>query len=69
MVSLDKVFGFFGGRRALAESLKVTPQAISKWERSKIPAARAIQVEQITEGKFTVKELRPDLFNINESAA
>lgn len=63
----DSVISFFGGRVAVAKMLKVTPQAIHKWEKNKIPSERAIQIEQLTKGEITVKDLRPDLFE--ETAA
>ncbi|PID44071.1 MAG: Cro/Cl family transcriptional regulator [Proteobacteria bacterium] len=55
------LISFFGSRAKLAKVVGVTPQAVHKWEKQKIPSARAIQIEQITNGEITVKDLRPDL--------
>jgi len=49
-----------GGTAALARAINVTPQAISQWDR--VPAERALAVEQATGGKVTRQELRPDLY-------
>lgn len=47
------LFNHFGNQNKMAGELDVTTQAISQWVRdNKIPPARAIQIESITEGKF-----------------
>ncbi len=63
---IETLVSFFGSRTELAKVMSVTPQAIHKWERHKIPSDRAIQIEQITKGKITVKDLRPDLFQLEQ---
>lgn len=56
-----------GGAQHVANVLGVTVRAVYKWIDSQVPADRAIQIERITEGEITVKDLRPDLFE--ETAA
>ncbi|MGE4061978.1 MAG: pyruvate, phosphate dikinase [Rhodospirillaceae bacterium] len=58
--ALERAITEAGGVTALARAINVTPQAISQWDR--VPAERAIAVEQATKGKVTRQELRPDLF-------
>ena len=42
----------------LARALEVSPQAVKKWyENGVIPAAKAVQIENITNGKFKAKDL------------
>ena len=56
---------------SLARTLDVTKQALSKWRVSGlIPAHRAMQMELLTNGKVSWKELCPDIvedFNRKES--
>jgi DNA-binding transcriptional regulator YdaS (Cro superfamily) len=52
----------FGSKAKIGRALGVTPQAVTKWENANVPSERAIQIEQITKGEITVKDLRPDLY-------
>ena len=63
--ALERAITEAGGVTALARAINVTPQAISQWDR--VPAERAIAVEQATKGKVTRQELRPDLFGAGET--
>jgi len=58
--ALARAINEVGGTAALARAINVTPQAISQWDR--VPAERALAVEQATGGKVTRHELRPDLY-------
>ena len=58
--ALERAITEAGGVAALARAINVTSQAISQWER--VPAERAIAVEQATGGKVTRHQLRPDLY-------
>ena len=58
--ALERAIAESGGVAALARKIKVTPQAISQWER--VPAERVIAVEQAAQGKVLRNELRPDLY-------
>ena len=63
--ALERAITEAGGVTALARAINVTPQAISQWDR--VPAERAIAVEQATKGKVTRQELRPDVFGAGET--
>ena len=65
--ALDRAITEAGGTAALARTINVTPQAISQWDR--VPAERALAVEQATGGKVTRHELRPDLYPSPAGAA
>lgn len=58
-VSVDDVVAWFGGEQVvLAKKLGVTKAAVSYWvSEGKIPANRAIQVEQITNGAIKAVDL------------
>lgn len=60
--NMEKLINFFGNKTAVGRALGVTHQAVIKWERTQVPADRAIQIEQLTNGAVTVRDLRPDLF-------
>ncbi len=59
-LALERAIAEAGGTAALARAINVTPQAISQWDR--VPAERALAVEQATGGKVSRHELRPDLY-------
>lgn len=61
--ALTRAMEIAGGRAKLAELLGLTPQAISLWHGT-VPSRRAIQIEDITRGRVTRAELRPDFFGI-----
>lgn len=42
----------FGTQQKLADALHIKQGAISSWNRERIPLARALQVEKITDGKL-----------------
>ncbi len=58
--ALERAISESGGVAALARAIKVTPQAISQWDR--VPAERVIAVEEATGGRVTRGALRPDLY-------
>ena len=55
-----------GSQDALAKAVKVTPQAIGKWKRSRIPAERVLDVERVT--GVSRHLLRPDLYPASTAA-
>lgn len=61
MNAVTKAVSMFPSRAALARELGVSAEAIRKWERGKIPIARAVELQRATDGAVTVRELRPDL--------
>ena len=62
--AIDKVVTVSGIKNcnALARRLDVSKQALSKWRMTGlVPAHRALQMELITEGAVSWKELCPDI--------
>lgn len=54
----EELFKYFGGQNKMAGKLNVTTQAISQWVKDgKVPPARAIQIEKITNGEFKAVDL------------
>jgi DNA-binding transcriptional regulator YdaS (Cro superfamily) len=62
-MELRDILNRAGSRASLARALGVSPQAAHGWvDFNRIPAARAIQIEQVTDGLIKRHELRPDLW-------
>lgn len=57
---LIRAIEFAGSRAKLAELLGITPQALSLWH-GQVPIRRAFQIEEVTGGLVTFRDLRPDL--------
>jgi len=53
----------------LAAACGVSYESVRKWRKNGVPADRCLQIEQITEGKVTRADLRPDLFGPISTAA
>ena len=51
-----------GSQRSLAEHIGVTPGAVSQWALGLyvVPVERAVQIERVTDGAVTRRDLRPD---------
>lgn len=47
----------------MARLLGIWPGAVAKWRRGRIPAIRAVQLEQLTDGKFRREQLLPAVFD------
>ena len=63
-VALDRAANLAGvsSANALARRLDVSKQALSKWKRTGVvPAHRACQIELLTGGSVSWKELCPDI--------
>ena len=60
---LDWAIELFGTEIELARALGVSAQAVCIWAtgRNRVPPKRAIQIQEITGGRVTVADLRPDL--------
>lgn len=55
---MDELLEYFGGQAGLAKALSVTRGAVCQWVASgEIPAFRAIEIEQISRGKFKAVDL------------
>lgn len=61
---IRKVVEHAGGHQALADSLDLeSRQVVQGWERrGRIPPKYCVPIEDLTRGKFTAKQLRPDVF-------
>ena len=55
---IDEIVRHFGGRKALAVALNVSPAAVTYWvQDGALPPRRAIQIERLTEGKFKALDI------------
>jgi len=54
---IEDVIEYFGGRSAMATTFNVDRAAITQWSKGGLPPARAIQIEQLTQGVFTAIDL------------
>ncbi|MFZ7235824.1 helix-turn-helix domain-containing protein [Avibacterium gallinarum] len=61
MLAIQKVFQIVGGQSALAKHFNIRPWAVSKWQKSGVPAERCPEIEKLTNGRVTCEELRPDI--------
>ena len=57
---VDKAAKVLGSQRSLAKILDVSPAAICKWRKTRIPAERVLDIEQAT--GVSRHELRPDIY-------
>lgn len=65
---LEQIIKHFGGKLALANALGVSPPAVSLWcQLGRIPPRRAIQIEEITAGKFKATDIAGATDAINET--
>jgi len=67
--AIQRAIDFFGNDVQLANAMNITPQAVGKWKRSKVPAERCLELEEKTEGNVTRYQLRPDVFGKVPTAA
>lgn len=59
---LEKLVEWSGSQVRLAHCLNVSRQVVHSWvKRGRISASMAIEVEKITKGRFTKRDLRPDV--------
>lgn len=60
--ALQRAIRLIGGQGVLASHIEITQGAISQWVRGhrRIPAERAVQIEELTKGQVTRFDLRPD---------
>lgn len=59
---LRSLIDWAGSQTRLAHYLDISPQVVSNWvARGRISASMAIEVEKITSGTFTKRQLRPDV--------
>ncbi|MBT7540539.1 MAG: Cro/Cl family transcriptional regulator [Gammaproteobacteria bacterium] len=54
---------YFPTQRSLAKAINVTPQAVNQWfHQAKVPVKRAVEIERLTDGAISRRDLRPDIF-------
>jgi DNA-binding transcriptional regulator YdaS (Cro superfamily) len=70
MDALSKAIKRFGSQAKLAEALDVEPMAVTHWKNRGVPLKRAIQIEELTNGDISMRDLCPAKFSgLNEQAA
>lgn len=52
---LEVAKSLFGSQSAIAAKLNIKPQAVQQWEY--IPESRALEFEQLTEGKIAARDI------------
>lgn len=58
---LNEIIEHYGGKLALAKALGVSAPAVTLWcHLNRIPPRRAIQIEQMTNGKFRAVDISGD---------
>jgi DNA-binding transcriptional regulator YdaS (Cro superfamily) len=63
MNAVEKAVSIMGSQTALANKLKITPQAVNNWlVMGQVPINRVIGIEKATNKKVTRYQLRPDIF-------
>ena len=68
--ALNKACEVMGTQDALASALRIRSPSISDWrKRGKVPAERCLSIEQVTGGRVTRHDLRPDVFGAAATAA
>jgi DNA-binding transcriptional regulator YdaS (Cro superfamily) len=62
---IKEVIKHFGTQHLMAEAMGIVSSNISHWKNGKviIPLEQAEKIQQITDRKFLVIDLRPDLLN------
>ena len=61
MNGMKRVIEHFGSQAALARLLGVSTQAVHQWQ-AKVPIARAIQIEHLSNGAVQRQHMRPDIW-------
>ncbi len=61
ILPIQKAANLLGGFLGMAEKCDVSVQAAYKWAKQ-VPVERCKQIEELTKGKVTRSELRPDIF-------
>lgn len=61
---IKRAVELFGSQTALAKRIGVGQGVVSYWlyDAKDVPPKRAVQIEAVTNGEVTRKELRPDLW-------
>lgn len=54
---IEEIIEHFGGKAKLAKVMGVSRAAVSQWMTEGIPAARAIEIEALTDGRFLARDI------------
>lgn len=66
--AIDMAAAILGGKGKLCAELGLNRQAVFNWKKSRIPLKRALQIEQLTQGKVKLTDLRPDYADQSNAA-
>ena len=53
----NEIFKYFGGKAKLAKELMVSRSCVSQWVKRGIPAVRAMEIEELSCGRFKAAEI------------
>lgn len=67
LTPLQKALALFGSQTAIAEKLGIRPQAVQQW--SYIPEKWALDMEQLSDGQITAREILEDVRAHKQSAS
>lgn len=62
--NLEPAINYFGSGNALARAMGLNPMAVTQWKRRGIPAERAKQISELTDGEIKPSVIKPKLFSI-----
>ena len=68
MNAMKEAISLVGGVKKLARGLGVSHQAVRKFESSRVPAERVIDVAILTGWRVTPHQIRPDLYPLPSDA-
>ena len=66
---MNKAIERFGSQAKLAEALDVEPMAVTHWKNRGVPLKRAIQIESLTNGDISMRDLCSDQITDLENKA
>jgi DNA-binding transcriptional regulator YdaS (Cro superfamily) len=61
-----KAAQMLGGVQQLADALEISRSAIYQWDTDEVPPKRAREIEKLTNGKVTRRDLCPSIFSDDE---
>lgn len=69
METFDKIREIFGSWSNLAQLLQLEPEAVYMWKkRRRIPQQHCAEIVRLSQGQFTLHELRPDIYPLQRVA-
>jgi DNA-binding transcriptional regulator YdaS (Cro superfamily) len=69
LAGLNKALIYFGTQTSMAKALDLTRQAVSNWYQGRlvIPERHATRLSNMTQGRVSVDDLRPDLIKVKNN--